>query len=278
MAGVYRQRLPVRLMVNLRVLTGADPEAYFEVKHAAAVQAVAQAEAAVAQADPPFEPAVRAVRDTVVAVRHLIEARHRYFVCRRLLAGERLEDATREASLARAALEQIAPDSAWSKSHVPVLRSDLDLAGSVQWRRERRRHLEALPPTEPFAVGLYSLGYYRGWEDGLAGVPGIRTATFADPTRQDLEAFDVIVFPAANDLGDTSEDWRENVRQFVEQGGGVIFSHNSVGRIPSSAFGKPLFPDVCAGPAGVVAGQPTLAAAAAHPALGALQPGGTLEQ
>jgi hypothetical protein len=69
-------------------------------------------------------------------------------------------------------------------------------------------------------------------------------------------------------MWDTTEDWRGNVREFVKNGGGVLFSHNAVGRIPSSAFGKPLFPGICLGYDGQLVGKPTLEAIEAHPAVG----------
>ncbi len=277
LAKVYEQSLPIRLVSNLQVFLGADPEAYFKTKYEAALKAVDYARAGAQQVDPPYQAEVNSVQNTVTAMSHLIEARYRYFVCRRLLAEERLDDATYEATLAHASLKQIATNSAFYKSYVPVLLSDLNLAASVQWRRERKRYLASLPPTT-FSVGLYSLGYYKGWESGLVGVPGVQAGLFSDPTQQELKAFDVIVFPAARDMGDTSEDWRENVRQFVERGGSVIFSHNSVGRLPSSAFGNSLFPDICAGYDNQIAKEPILTVSAAHPALDPLNAGDTFTQ
>lgn len=91
-----------------------------------------------------------------------------------------------------------------------------------------------------------------------------------------LRKFDVIIFPAAGDIGDATEDWAKTVRDFVEKGGGVIFSHNSIGRVPSSAFGRPLFPGICEGYAGT-SYEKSLEISEQHPAAGNLPEGEKFE-
>ena len=57
-----------------------------------------------------------------------------------------------------------------------------------------------------------------------------------------------MIFSATKYVGDTSEDWRTNIRNMVEKDGrGVIFSHNAVGRERLTNLGKPVFPEICAG-------------------------------
>ena len=60
-----------------------------------------------------------------------------------------------------------------------------------------------------------------------------------------------MIFAAINYVGDTSEDWRTNIRNMVEKDGkGVIFMHNAVGRNMLTNLGKQIFPEVCSGFAG----------------------------
>ena len=65
-------------------------------------------------------------------------------------------------------------------------------------------------------------------------------------TRQNLKSFDVIIFNASKDIGDCDEPWRKNLIDFVNNGGGIIFTHNAVGRF-DGGLKTPLFPKICAG-------------------------------
>ena len=90
-------------------------------------------------------------------------------------------------------------------------------------------------------------------------VGGIRTSSVIDPTVSALKNIDVMVFAATNYVGDTSEDWRTNIRNMVEKDGkGVIFMHNAVGRGKLTNLGKQIFPEVCSGFAGRVANSPDM--------------------
>ena len=85
-------------------------------------------------------------------------------------------------------------------------------------------------------------------------IGGIRTSSVLDPTVSALKEIDVMVFAATNYVGDTSEDWRTNIRNMVEKDGkGVIFMHNAIGREKLTNLGKQIFPEICSGCAGRVA-------------------------
>lgn len=77
---------------------------------------------------------------------------------------------------------------------------------------------------------------------------GINTLSVSDPTVNVLKGVDVMIFSATKYVGDTSEDWRANIRNMVEKDGkGVIFSHNAVGREKLTNLGKAIFPEICSG-------------------------------
>ena len=77
---------------------------------------------------------------------------------------------------------------------------------------------------------------------------GISTSSVSDPSQKALSNVDVMIFSATKYVGDTSEDWRTNIRNMVEKDGkGVIFSHNAVGREKQTNLGKSIFPEICAG-------------------------------
>ncbi len=161
---------------------------------------------------------------------------------------------------------------------VPVLTEQQQRAsaGTINWLRARREYLQQFPP-QAVAVGLDGGGFFEGIEQGFKGVPGISTQPFDSFTQEALAGYNVIMFPATTDIPRSAGDWRNSVRTFVEQGGGVIFSHNSVGREPDSAFAQPLFPQVCAGYGGRVAEELTLQVVAKHPSVGDLEVGNTFQ-
>ena len=77
---------------------------------------------------------------------------------------------------------------------------------------------------------------------------GISTIAVSDPTESALKNVDVMIFSATKYVGDTTEDWRANIRKMVEKDGkGVIFSHNAVGREKLTNLGKSIFPEICVG-------------------------------
>ena len=90
-------------------------------------------------------------------------------------------------------------------------------------------------------------------------VGGIKTFSVSDPTVNILKNVDVMVFAATKYVGDTSEDWRTNIRNMVEKDGkGVIFCHNAVGREKLTNLGKSIFPEICADFDSRVAANPEL--------------------
>ncbi len=148
--------------------------------------------------------------------------------------------------------------------------------GTINWLRARREYLVQFP-VQAVALGLDRGGFFEGIEQGFKGVPGISVQPFDSFTPEALAGYNVIMFPATLDIPRSAGDWRNAVRSFVEQGGGVIFSHNSVGRQADSAFAQPLFPQVCAGYGGRVAEDLTLQVLAKHPSVGDLETGNTFQ-
>jgi Concanavalin A-like lectin/glucanases superfamily len=272
MSKVYLQNLSCAMSANMSQFTGADPLAYFKVKYEAAQKALNWINKAGKEIKPSSKTVYEPVKRFVFNARYLIEAKYRYYLSRELLADEKYTAAEKEIEQAKKALSNL-PHSKYKKA----VMKELDIAAAIKWHRIRNRNLKNEKRKE-INIGVYSmnLGLYRGILDSFKRLPGIRISTFNDPTKTELKKFNVIIFPACKDMWDTAEDWQENVKEFVRNGGGVIFSHNAVGRIPSSAFGKPLFPKTCAGYDGQLVNKRILKASVAHPATG-LQKGEKFE-
>lgn len=265
MSLVYLQNLSCEVTSNMSQFTGADPLAYFKSKYEASKKALDWINEAEKEVRPSSIWYYKMVKNFVFNARYLTEAKYRYYFSRELLSEEKYEEAEREIELAKKALANLAQND----KHANVVMKELDIASTVRWHRERNEYLKR-EKYKAFRIGVYSmnLGLYRGVVDSFKGIPGIKIEPFNDPTKKELKKYDVIIFPACNDMWDTTEDWRENVKEFVNAGGGVIFSHNAVGRISSSAFGNTLFPEICSGYAGQLANRRVLEATEAHPATG----------
>lgn len=274
MRKVYAQKLSCRIASNLMSFTGAEPEPYFSAKAEAATRALTWVDTAKGTFSPSAEFLFPFVRSYVFNAKHLLASRFRYFQARRLLAGERYAAAQAAMAAARQELSRVSPEQYDAKR----IAQDLDIAAAIKWRRERALFLRTVAsPAPPIRIALYAGGFYEGVQESLVDVPGMRLELMEDPTRDALRDCDVLFFAAAGDVRDTTEDWRENLRLFVENGGGAVFTHNSVGRYPSSALGKPVFPEICAGYGGRLVDRRTLCVSAQHSAAGDLEPARTLD-
>lgn len=262
MRRVYAQKLSCDLPGNPRQLTGANREAYFGVKTQAAHRAVAAIEAAEPNIPERSRPLFETVRKFMHEARSLNEARYRYCVARRLLSEDRYEQTRRQVAMG---LDILKPFPKGHR-HASSIRQDLDFTPTIAWRRERSGFLQN-HKTEPIRIGVYHQGYYRGLVNGLEGIPGWEVVPIEDITQAALKGLDVMIFSAASDVGDVTEDWRANVRRFVEAGGSAVFLHNSVGRSAGSALARPVFPEICDGFDAQVVGQEQLTAKTNHPAL-----------
>ena len=265
MSFVYLQNLSCEITANMSQFAGAEPLAYFKSKYEASKKALDWINDAENEVRPSSRWYYKIVRNFVFNARYLTEAKYRYYFSRQLLSEEKYKEAEGEIELAKKALANLGQNDKCAN----VIIKELDIASSVRWHRARNEYLKGVK-YKAFRLGVYSmnLGLYRGVVDSFKGIPGIEISPFSDPTKKELGKYDVIIFPACNDMWDTTEDWRENVKDFVSAGGGVIFSHNAVGRIPSSAFGNTLFPKICSGYAGQLVNRHVLEAAEAHPATG----------
>lgn len=149
---------------------------------------------------------------------------------------------------------------------VKLLRNELNISEKLKSGAVKRAYASQ-GKHRNIKVGFYQ---YTGTGNGgstatmpllssFDNVGGIRTSSVIDPTVSALKNIDVMVFAATNYVGDTSEDWRTNIRNMVEKDGkGVIFMHNAVGRGKLTNLGKQIFPEVCSGFAGRVANSPDM--------------------
>lgn len=257
------------LPANPRDYEGPPPIVFFKAKMDAAADAHQRLAAVEGRVAPSGNMLFGIIKAHVAQARCLLAARYYYYLAREHIAREQFAEALAANEQAKAVLA-----GAGNDADKALLGNDLDVTQSIEWRRERRRYVEQ-QDQRPVVLGVYRRGgsFDKGILQSLTMVPGMRVQSFDDPTAAELAQFDAIMFPGTSDMWDTKEDWRANIRQFVERGGGVIFSHNAVGRYGGSAFAEPLFPEICAGYAEQVVKQRHLRAATAHPAVGPLPAG-----
>jgi len=153
----------------------------------------------------------------------------------------------------------------------PVASGDLR---HQEWLKERAAYVAQFPRSG-IALAICRGGLPEGIKAGFSGVPGVRVALIDHLADENLAAFNVLLFPATREP--LTGGWRQAVARFVGQGGGVIFSHNAVGRPQKRPTGleSPLFPEVCAGFAGVLRHQ-VLTVAAEHACTGGRKKGTTM--
>lgn len=149
-------------------------------------------------------------------------------------------------------------DKILDQSHAALAKkqilADLDASSSISLRRERNKYAAQFRKV-PLRVAFYRYSGGNGGSKVIGLLPenfnkvaGIHVSTVSDLRRSNLKEIDVLIFNADSHAGDCEEDWIANVRDFVEKDGkGVIFAHNAVGRVASSNFGKPIFPEISRG-------------------------------
>ena len=147
--------------------------------------------------------------------------------------------------------------------HWKQIADDLDITGVIETRLRRAEYLKTVRPVK-VRVGLYG---YRGSEgyadynagilDGFNNTAGVSVSVVRIPTRANLKNIDVLVFNACKQIGDCEEDPVANVKEFVRNGGGVIFAHNAVGR-HAGPFKPTWFPEICGGFEDTGTNQPTV--------------------
>ena len=132
------------------------------------------------------------------------------------------------------------------------IEADLNIADRIQLNLVKKRYLKTVP-FRKIRVGFYKYSGTASIKDVIGTLPetldgaaGITVSLISNLTRQNLKSFDVIIFNATKDIGDCDEPWRDNLIDFVNNGGGIIFTHNAVGRF-DGGLKTPLFAEICAG-------------------------------
>jgi hypothetical protein len=164
-------------------------------------------------------------------------------------------------------------------AHWKQIAADLNITSVIETRLRRAEYLKTINPVK-VRVGLYG---YRGSEgyrdnnagilDGFTNVAGVSTSVVRIPTKDNLKKIDVLVFNATKQIGDCEEDPVENIKEFVRNGGSVIFAHNAVGR-HNGPFKPTWFPDICGGFDATGTNQPVLTATDPDAVAGFLKKGG----
>ena len=155
---------------------------------------------------------------------------------------------------------------------------DLNIAGIIEQRLRRAEYLKTVKPVK-VRVALYGYTGSGGVRDLNAGIlngfgntAGISMTVLRNPTKSNLKKIDVLVFNATKVLGDCDEDPIANIREFVRNGGSVIFAHNAVGR-HQGAFQPTWFPEICRGFDATGTNQPELTAQSPDAVAGFLKKG-----
>lgn len=136
------------------------------------------------------------------------------------------------------------------------LKKELNIKGKLGKIAARKEYAVKFAP-QPCRVAFYSFtgtGSHLANKmipvlfDSFNNICGIRVSEISDLSVANLKNVDVLIFNAHNNVGDNTENWRENLKKFVEKDGkSIIFLHNSVGRKDSNTLFPTLFPEVCSG-------------------------------
>ena len=150
-------------------------------------------------------------------------------------------------------------------SHWKNIAADLNITSIIETRVRRAEYLKTVKPVK-VRVGLYGYRGSEGYRDNNAGilegfnnVAGVTVSVIRIPTRENLKKVDVMVFNACKQIGDCEEDPVANIKEFVRNGGSVIFAHNAVGR-HNGPFKPAWFPEICRGFDATGTNQPVLKA------------------
>ena len=91
-------------------------------------------------------------------------------------------------------------------------------------------------------------GFYITIFNCLNKQPDIQADTIDNLKRETLKRYQVLIINSCKKVSEGDDDFRENIRQFViEDGGNVIFQHDSVGFYRTTSFKESIFPEICGG-------------------------------
>ena len=193
--------------------------------------------------------ASRLLGDFLTRMELLTQARLHCIYAREALDKEDIETAQKEALAGKEILKD---PKARVRNLYKRIEADLKIADSIQLRLVKNKYLKTIPERK-IRLGFYKYSGTSDIKDYIGALPGtldeaagISVSLISNLTKQNLKSFDVIIFNASADIGDCDDPWLENLIDFVNTGGGVIFTHNAVGRY-NGGLKKPLFPEICAG-------------------------------
>jgi hypothetical protein len=236
--------LSAGIAVNQSAFQGTSLSAYFKAKAGYGEEAVKCMETATPLVEGNEMSEFKFLSSLVKTAATLNKVKSMQLQARDDLASGKTEIAE-QSILEAGKLLKTVNDPKWTSS----LSKELDVAKNVGWFREKKKYLEQIKEGK-IKVGIYNYGPYKSIVYSLNDAAGMKTGVFEDPQPDALGKFNAVIFNACNDTGDVYGDWRKAVRTFAENGGVVIFTHNAIGRYPSSGFGKQIFPEICSGYAG----------------------------
>jgi len=127
----------------------------------------------------------------------------------------------------------------------------------LAWKKDIFKEVASPASRRPLRVAIYDADRDGGVSMGKAGLmeaygklPEFEMKPITNLTAATLAGCDVVVFSGINRMGAGTPGWREEVRKFVDDGGGAIFTHHACGgRQPALVytFGDSLFPEIVKG-------------------------------
>ena len=223
MAEVFAARLSLRHGEHpFKILPGSvDPEKFF-AEASAVTEKLSAAMSRIRKDIPAERMADFMTKFTYVRRVHLISRARLDCIRANKLADEgkivrAQETAAKAMALLKAPLVR-------SLSAAKIIRGELDISEKIRSGHLKRRYALSLPPCRG------TVGFYQYIGTGNGGTPisvplmqsldkigGLRTVSVSDPTVQALRQVDVMVFAATHYVGDTTENWRKNIRDMVEK-------------------------------------------------------------
>jgi hypothetical protein len=257
MAKALSTGISANIAVNQSGFKGAAFLPYFKAKAELGEKAVEQMEKAAPLVAGNEKGEFKLLQILFKAAATLNKVKYMQLKARKQLAEGKIEAAEKTITDAREILTATTVPRSYHKRWIPPLLKELDVAKNIGWYRAKKKYLDNIEKKN-IKVGVYNYGRHKAIVYSLSNAKGMTTGVFEDPQPDYLKDFDVVIFNACKNTGDVYGDWRKAVREYAENGGIVIFTHNAIGRHPSSSFGKQIFPEICSAYGGQQMKEPEL--------------------
>lgn len=263
MAEFFAAKLSERYAEHPAVLLGinVDQEKFFADQIELAGNLLKKMERVQKDVKPAILPFFKLRKDYARNVMNVSKVRLACIRAERMIAEKRYEDAEKEAAAGREILNT-APGIRNTRAYKYLVK-DIQIQNRIKGVGERLAYVDSLPEMR-LNVAFYNYSgtggdisskMLLGMAASLNRVGGLKVSMISDLSKANLAQTDVLIFNAVNNIGDCTEDWRKNLRDFVvEQGKTILFLHNAVGKGGAYKLGThrsnlypTLFPEICKG-------------------------------